>query len=767
MTGPRSTVLDCVQAAAYLGVSPQLIRAALFDSGLTPHERTGAHWYAADVHRLAEEPTDALLEAQRLSAAMSDEDADALAEATRKRRRRSSNVAPDPAAPELLSRVELVSALGLVGVTATAIDELLAEARIEETTEDGVRSWSADVVRDLAAHPTERLVGLRREAQPTDPVCSTFNAARLLGIRTRQVRPVMVDAGFEEAHPVGHWRRCDVEALSERPSDALLHVREGNELLPWTGRKLPPPARPADTDPLQRIVAHLGPTNSGKTYGALRTLVERARTPTSGVLVYAAPLRMMAQEAHAELSAELGSERVGLVTGEEQRNVDAPVLCTTTELAPSKGDVLCLDEVQWCADPQRGAAWTHRLLAAEYREMRLIGSPDALPVLRVIFGDRLEIERHDRLVPLHFVGAMGPDAVVRDSQRTIVIAFKRSAVLAVAGSLQRKAPDRPIAVLYGAMPLRVRRRQIERVRNGEVDLVVASDVLGHGVNLPCDRILFAETSKFDGLVRRDLRNFEIAQIAGRAGRYGLSEVGEVGVLEGIPYLRPDLHTIMFGLDAVEQVEGFDTYRRVETMVHGPQLVELDCDTAEELPAALRAWYARSSSRPRENVEVENPRPLLERLEFVAETLRARGSDLHALLLPDAWRLARSRLSPRLPPDRAALVETTIALDDDVPAETPQPDAYRDVGSLARLEQAAAYVDAMQWCAQAFPQLRLDRAALGQCERVIAEQFDDFLADFRSYETGRCKRCSRPCEPVHAYCPACQERFALRRRQAAA
>ena len=114
---------------------------------------------------------------------------------------------------------------------------------------------------------------------------------------------------------------------------------------------------------------------------------------------------------------------------------------------------------------------------------------------------------------------------------TVVVAFSRKAVLALAGEINRLHPDR-VSVLYGAMPLTSRREEIDRFLGGTSDVTVATDVLGHGVNLPCETLLFAETTKFDGESRRDLLPWELAQIAGRAGRFGLVERGHVGVLDG-------------------------------------------------------------------------------------------------------------------------------------------------------------------------------------------------------------------------------------------
>jgi len=141
------------------------------------------------------------------------------------------------------------------------------------------------------------------------------------------------------------------------------------------------------------VIAHLGPTNSGKTHDALRFLVEQGRG------VYAAPLRMLAQEAHRRLGAELGEERVGLVTGEERVNPGAPIVCCTAEMAPASGETLVLDEVQWAEDEERGSAWTRLLLGGEYRHILLLGAVEALPLVRHAFP-QAEIRFFERKAPL-------------------------------------------------------------------------------------------------------------------------------------------------------------------------------------------------------------------------------------------------------------------------------------------------------------------------------------------------------------------------------
>src|SRR5207302_8663807 len=136
--------------------------------------------------------------------------------------------------------------------------------------------------------------------------------------------------------------------------------------------------------------------------------------------------------------------------------------------------------------------------------------------------------------------AAGPHrrGIPRHGRVALVAVFGRRAVVGRAGELHQLHPGL-LACLYGARPLAWRREAIDRFVDGRAEVCAATDVLGHGVILPCETLLFAETTKFDGKERRDLEPWEIAQIAGRAGRFGFHERGHVGVLTGVPWADPD------------------------------------------------------------------------------------------------------------------------------------------------------------------------------------------------------------------------------------
>src|SRR5918994_735888 len=406
-----------------------------------------------------------------------------------------------------------------------------------------------------------------------------------------------------------HRGRQNRPSRAQRRARRDAHVRVPEPEIVLPSRRFEP----------ETVVAHVGPTNSGKTHAALEFLAETGRG------VFAAPLRMLAQEAHRRLSAELGADHVGLVTGEERINEQAPIICCTAEMAPLRGEVLVLDEVQWADDTERGSAWTRLLLAGEYREILLLGALDALPLVERAFPEH-ELKVFERRLPLEFVGARQLRGL---TPGTGVVAFSRRAVLALAGDVNRLHPGR-VAVLYGAMPLSSRREEIDRFLTGTADVCVATDVLGHGVNLPCETLLFAETTKFDGEERRPLLPWELAQIAGRAGRFGLVERGHVGVLSGLGWGTADEELVEWGLEPhVPLPGGYHGYRIVDEARIRPQLADLGVDDPLRLDAALVAWHrvALREWAHESWLTVESRQPIRLRLQVVQRRLGGRGRKL--------------------------------------------------------------------------------------------------------------------------------------------
>jgi ATP-dependent RNA helicase SUPV3L1/SUV3 len=496
----------------------------------------------------------------------------------------------------------------------------------------------------------------------------------------------------------------------------------------------------------ESVVAHLGPTNSGKTHAALAFLAEQGRG------VYAAPLRMLAQEAHRRLAGELGEERVGLVTGEERINEHAPIVCCTVEMAPTAGEVLVLDEVQWADDEERGSAWTRLLLAGEYRHILLLGALDAVPLVTSAFPDA-ELRVFERKLPLEFVGER---RLTMLDPGTVIVAFSRRAVLALAGEVNRRHPGR-VAVLYGAMPLGSRREEINRFLDGRADICVATDVLGHGVNLPCETLLFAETTKFDGQERRELLAWELAQIAGRAGRYGLVERGHVGVLTGVPWSAPDPALVESALQPhVPLPGGHLGYRVVDTGRIRPRLSDLGVEEARQLEPALAAWH-RAALREWATegwLAVESIAPLVARLQTVERRLRERRRELG---VDDVWSLVNAPVDE----DSLELLGAlALALAGDR-GQKPVLDWLLDTSrlrdaSLEDAEGAGRTASILRWFALQFPGVggvTIERAAAleqAAAQRVVAR----LQAEVRKPTVGRCRVCGTATAPWFSLCDRC-------------
>jgi ATP-dependent RNA helicase SUPV3L1/SUV3 len=526
------------------------------------------------------------------------------------------------------------------------------------------------------------------------------------------------------------------ERHQRRRPASLVRKAEGRIEISLPGREREP----------ERVVAHLGPTNSGKTHAALEELV------AAGSGVYAGPLRMLAQEAHRRLGARVGLENVGLITGEERVNEHAPILATTVEMAPQQGTLLVLDEVQWADDEERGSAWTRLLLAGEFREILLLGALDALPLVHRAFPEA-ELKVFERKLPLEFVGERTLRSLTKG---TVLVAFSRKAVLALAGEVNRLHPGR-VAVLYGAMPLASRREEIDRFISGAADVCVATDVLGHGVNLPCETLLFAETTKFDGESRRDLLPWELAQIAGRAGRFGLVERGHVGVLAGLGWGTADPGLVESALEPHVSLDGgFRGYRVVDEARIRPRLSDLGVEDPLDLDAALVAWHrvALREWAYESWLAVESLQPIRARLEAVQRRLRERG---RRVSLDDTWKLVNAPVDE----DNLELLATlALAIAGDRVAR-PHLSFLLDVArlrgaSLEDAEQAGREASILRWFALQYPGVggvTIERAAAleeAAAERVVAR----LRLEVESPTLGRCRSCGRSTAPWFPLCDRC-------------
>ncbi|WP_299678926.1 DEAD/DEAH box helicase [uncultured Roseobacter sp.] len=259
-----------------------------------------------------------------------------------------------------------------------------------------------------------------------------------------------------------------------------------------------------------RVVAVLGPTNTGKTTYAIERMLGH-RTGVIGL-----PLRLLAREVYDRVVAARGPSVVALVTGEE-RIVPPRTqywVCTVEAMPEGMGcDFLAVDEIQLCADPERGHVFTDRLLRARgLHETLFLGSDTMRGPIRALVPQAQFMQR-ERMSDLTYIGAK---KISRMKPRSAIVGFSVENVYAIAELIRRQKGG--AAVVMGALSPRTRNAQVDMYQNGEVDYLVATDAIGMGLNLDVDHVAFSALSKFDGRRMRPLAPNELAQIAGRAGR---------------------------------------------------------------------------------------------------------------------------------------------------------------------------------------------------------------------------------------------------------
>ncbi len=279
---------------------------------------------------------------------------------------------------------------------------------------------------------------------------------------------------------------------------------------------------------------YLGPTNSGKTYHALNTLM----AAKSGV--YLAPLRLLAMEARDKLVA--AGVPCNLITGEERdMMIGAQHTASTIEMMnPSKlVEVAVIDEIQMLQDADRGSAWTAALVGVPARQVFVCGANSVTNIcLRVLdaLNETYEITQLQRMTPLVLEDASlcgkrysKPKLKNQLQKGDAFIAFSRKDVLTFSARFRQWGFT--VASIYGALSPEVRRHESTRFCDGSAQILVATDAIGMGLNLPIRRVIFTAIHKFDGVASRPLNATEVRQIAGRAGRFGIYETGFVNVLE--------------------------------------------------------------------------------------------------------------------------------------------------------------------------------------------------------------------------------------------
>lgn len=270
----------------------------------------------------------------------------------------------------------------------------------------------------------------------------------------------------------------------------------------------------------RKIVLHVGPTNSGKTYHALKRL-EQADTG-----IYAGPLRLLAHEVYTRLNAK--GKICDLVTGDEKivRGDDgAQMKSCTVEMVPlnTDVDVAVIDEIQMIGHRERGWAWTQALLGLKAKEIHLCGEERSVPLIRELaasMGDELEVHTYKRLSPLETMSTSLRRRLQNLRKGDCVVVFSRVGIHAMKKEIEIVTHKR-VAVVYGSLPPEIRAQQAKLFNDpdNDYDILVASDAIGMGLNLAIKRIIFESVYKFNGTRIDIIEAAQLKQIAGRAGRY--------------------------------------------------------------------------------------------------------------------------------------------------------------------------------------------------------------------------------------------------------
>ncbi len=443
----------------------------------------------------------------------------------------------------------------------------------------------------------------------------------------------------------------------------------------------------------RRWIALLGPTNSGKTHRSIEAMAAAEHA------IYLSPLRLMALE-NQERIESMGVP-CSLVTGEEEiiREGATHFCCTVEEFARfrhERWDVVVVDEVQMMADPQRGWAWVDALVSAHTPKLMMTGPTLIEPSLRTLCElceDQLQVQRTKRLSPVEV--AKHAITLERLEPGSLLVAFSRKLVLELKGMLE--SAGKSVSVVYGALSPEVRREQARRFREGEADIMVATDAVGMGLNLPAHTLCFYTDEKFDGIQNRQLKVQEVKQIGGRAGRFGHHDSGEITALD--PQTLKSIRRLFNSPDAPVDLSQFQVRPSID---HLSAISELMGE-----PSLLRSWLtfnrninygeAFVSVLPDELAEwielIDDPKiPLWLRWTFACTPIRG-GFDSPASQHAQRWikRVAEGHAIPMprllLGADLASLestlhvVETYLHLARSLPEHFPEHDDGEEARKL--------------------------------------------------------------------------------------
>ena len=314
----------------------------------------------------------------------------------------------------------------------------------------------------------------------------------------------------------------------------------------------------------KKIVALLGPTNTGKTYLAIEKMLEY----NSGI--FGLPLRLLAREVYDKCVEKIGKEKVALITGEEKIVPSSAsfYICTVESMPKNKTvDFIAVDEIQMCGDKERGHIFTDKLLNSRGEMITMfLGSQVMKNIIQELL-ENVEFKKMERLSKLTYGGYK---KISRLDRKTAIIAFSIEEVYALAELVRRQKGG--AAVIMGSLSPKTRNSQVELYQSGDVDYLVATDAIGMGLNMDINQIYFSFLIKFDGKKTRRINLVETSQIAGRAGRY--QNDGSFGTTGDCENLNSD------------EIEKIELHNLPDTKMLYWRNSKLDFDSSEKLLSSL-------------------------------------------------------------------------------------------------------------------------------------------------------------------------------------
>jgi ATP-dependent RNA helicase SUPV3L1/SUV3 len=461
----------------------------------------------------------------------------------------------------------------------------------------------------------------------------------------------------------------------------------------------------------RRFVALLGPTNSGKTHRAIEAL---AKAPSG---IYLAPLRLLALENYERLQEFKQHGKplaVSLVTGEERRLAEgATHVASTVEMLDTRTpvDVAVIDEIQMLADRDRGAAWTAAVCGAPARTVYLVGAPEARRAIEAL-AERLECP-----LEVHILKRKAPLSMEATSVRKVrnlrkgdaVIAFSRREVLMWRDMVTEAGLS--VATVYGNLSPEVRRAQAQRFREGQADVVVGTDAIAMGLNMPISRIVMTTSVKYNGYEEEEIPAALARQIAGRAGRYGIHEEGLVAGFDD------DTHQVMRSLlkekAAPLNTSGFSV---APTLEHLHRIASVTSETS----------LAKLLKRFVHNIDVPDgffyPRITED------QTSRAEWLDSLPLSVADKFTLSLVPVSSKVMSLQRAWEHWALSLSRAKPTRLKADDFALAYLSLQEVEDICRLYSAYAWLGYRLPEFFPDIELAQELSRRASERVDSVLQD---------------------------------------